>query len=38
MLMLSPPLVADRAVLDELLGMVDTVLDGAETWMSANGM
>jgi adenosylmethionine-8-amino-7-oxononanoate aminotransferase len=38
MLMLSPPLVADRAVLDELFGMVDTVLDGAETWMSANGM
>jgi len=38
MLMLSPPLVADRVVLDELFGMVDSVLTGAETWMSANGM
>jgi len=38
MLMLSPPLVADEAVLDELFGMVDGVLGEAETWMGANGM
>ena len=38
MLMLSPPLVADQAVLDELFGMVDAVLDGTESWMSAHGM
>ena len=38
MLMLSPPLVADRAVLDELLGMVDEVLSGAERWMQDRGM
>lgn len=30
MLMLSPLLVADQAVIDELLGMVDEVLTGAE--------
>ena len=29
MLMLSPPLVADRAVLDDLLGRVDATLAGA---------
>jgi adenosylmethionine-8-amino-7-oxononanoate aminotransferase len=38
MLMLSPPLVADRAVLDELFGMVDAALGGTSSWMSANGM
>jgi adenosylmethionine-8-amino-7-oxononanoate aminotransferase len=38
MLMLSPPLVADQAVLDELFGMVDAALGGTESWMSANGM
>lgn len=38
MLMLSPPLVADRAVLDELLGMVDVVLGEAETWMGDHAM
>jgi adenosylmethionine-8-amino-7-oxononanoate aminotransferase len=38
MLMLSPPLVADKAVLDELLGMVDEVLGGAERWMQDRGM
>jgi adenosylmethionine-8-amino-7-oxononanoate aminotransferase len=38
MLMLSPPLVADEAVIDELLGMVDTVLSGAGAWMRAHGM
>ena len=35
MLMLSPPLVADREVLDELLGMVDTVLDQAQEAITA---
>jgi len=35
MLMLSPPLVMDRQVLDELLGMVDEVLTGAEHWLAA---
>jgi len=38
MLMLSPPLVADQAVLDEIFGMVDAALAGTESWMSANGM
>ncbi len=38
MLMLSPPLVADQAEIDELLGMVDTVLGGAAAWMGAPGM
>ena len=38
MLMLSPPLVADEAVLDELFGMVDSVLEETETWMGANSM
>ena len=35
MLMLSPPLVADQVVLDELFGMVDEVLTGAERWLAA---
>jgi len=29
MLMLSPPLVADQAMIDDLLGMMDEVLTGA---------
>ena len=35
MLMLSPPLVADREVIGELLGMVDEVLTGAESWLAS---
>ena len=35
MLMLSPPLVADREILDELLAMVDTVLDQAQEAIAA---
>ena len=34
MLMLSPPLVMDRQVLDELFGMIDEVLTGAERWLA----
>jgi adenosylmethionine-8-amino-7-oxononanoate aminotransferase len=30
MLMLAPPLVADRSVLDELVGCVDAVLDAVD--------
>ena len=29
-MLMPPPLVADQAVIDELLGMVDEVLTGAE--------
>jgi len=36
MLMLSPPLVADRAVLDEMFAMVDTVLAGTEEWLATH--
>jgi adenosylmethionine-8-amino-7-oxononanoate aminotransferase len=36
MLMLSPPLIADRAVLDELFAMVDGVLTRAERWLTSN--
>jgi adenosylmethionine-8-amino-7-oxononanoate aminotransferase len=35
MLMLSPPLVAGRDVIGELLGMVDEVLTGAEAWLAS---
>jgi adenosylmethionine-8-amino-7-oxononanoate aminotransferase len=35
MFMLSPPLVADREVLDELFGMTDEVFAGAERWLAA---
>jgi hypothetical protein len=36
MLMLSPPLVADREVLDELFGMIDEVFGGVERWLAAH--
>ena len=35
MLMLSPPLVAGRDVIAELLGMVDEVLTGAGAWLAS---
>jgi adenosylmethionine-8-amino-7-oxononanoate aminotransferase len=37
MLMLSPPLVADRAVLDDLLGKVDATLTSAATSIAGGG-
>jgi hypothetical protein len=33
MLLLSPPLVADRAVLNELAGCVDAVLDAVDAYV-----
>jgi adenosylmethionine-8-amino-7-oxononanoate aminotransferase len=36
MLMLSPPLVADRGVLDEMFAMVDEVLAATESWLATH--
>ena len=36
MLMISPPLVADRAVIDDLLGRVDQVVDRTEKWLAGD--
>jgi adenosylmethionine-8-amino-7-oxononanoate aminotransferase len=37
MMLLSPPLVADRALIDELLGMVDAVLGEADMYLEFPG-
>lgn len=34
MLVLSPPLTADRAVLDDMFGRLDTVMNSAEAWLA----
>ena len=34
MLVLSPPLTADRAVLDDMFGRLDKVMTSAEAWMA----
>lgn len=34
MLVLSPPLTADRAVLDDMFGRLDQVMNSAEAWMA----
>ena len=34
MLMLAPPLVADRVVLDDLFSMVDSTLSELECWLA----
>ena len=36
MLVLSPPLVADRKVLDDLLGRVDQIVDRVGDWLEGN--
>jgi adenosylmethionine-8-amino-7-oxononanoate aminotransferase len=36
MLVLSPPLVADRKVLDDLLGRVDQIVDRVGDWLAGN--
>ena len=35
MLVVSPPLVGDREGIGELLGIVDVVLTGAESWLAS---
>lgn len=36
MLILSPPLIADRTVLDDLLGRVDQIVDRVDDWLAGN--
>ena len=36
-LTISPPLIADRTVIDDLVGRVDRIADRVDGWLAANG-
>ena len=36
-LTISPPLIADQAVIDDLVGRVDRIADRVDGWLAANG-